>query len=77
MPGSDKPTAMQTRPAAALDRQDLPQHGRPSERIGDRFPAAFAAARGTVSPELNLSDDLDGPAATDKTGDAGRVRPEA
>lgn len=77
MPGSDKPNAMQTRLAAALDRQALTQHGGPSERVGDPFPAAFAAARGTVSPELDLSADVDEPAATDRTGDAGRLRPGA
>lgn len=43
----------------------------------DNFLAAFAAARGTVSPELDLNADVDEPVDTDRTGDAGRQRPGA
>jgi len=50
------------------------QDSGPAGRLEDRFPAAFAAARGTVSPELDLSADVDEPAATDRTGDAGGLR---
>ena len=77
MSESDEPGSNRVTHGTAPDNGELVQDHAPAVRLEDRFPAAFAAARGTVSPELDLSDDLDEPAATDKTGDAGRVRPGA
>jgi hypothetical protein len=77
MSKSDEPGSTRMKNETASDNWGLTQDYAPTPGHDDRFPAAFAAARGTVSPELDLSDDLDEPAATDKTGDAGRVRPGA
>jgi hypothetical protein len=46
----------------------------PAAQADDGFPAAFAAARGTISPELDLDTDLDKPGAAGDDGDAGHQR---
>lgn len=46
----------------------------PAAQADDGFPAAFAAARGTISPELDLDTDLDEPGAAGDDGDAGHQR---
>lgn len=77
MPKSDEPGSNWVTQRTAPDNGEPVQDPAPAAKLEDRFPAAFAAARGTVSPELDLSADVDDPAATDRTGDARRLRPGA
>lgn len=77
MSKSDEPGSTRMENETASDNGELAQDAAPNPGQDDRFPAAFAAARETVSPELDLSDDLDEPAAMNRTGDAGRLRPRA
>lgn len=71
MPKSDAPRSNRVTQRSAPDNREPVQDPAAAAKLEDRFPAAFAAARGTVSPELDLSADVDEPAATDRTGDAG------
>ena len=77
MSESDEPESNRMKKETAPDNWGPAQDVAATPGQDDRFAAAFAAARGTVSPELDLSTDLDEPAATDRTGDAGRLRPGA
>jgi hypothetical protein len=54
MSSSDRPVQTQTQPNAEPGRQVFPS-------TDDRFRAAFAEARGTVSPDIDLSADPDEP----------------
>jgi hypothetical protein len=47
----------------------------PSEPDIDHFAAAFAAARGTVSPELDLNGVVDEPVVTGDDADVGHRCP--
>lgn len=65
-----KPILQQPRQTAHPEHQKLPKDNVRSEPCDDRFAAAFAAARGTVSPELDLNGMLDEPVITGEDGDA-------
>jgi len=77
MPKSDAPRSNRVTQRSASDNREPVQDPAAAARLKDRFLAAFAAARGTVSPELDLGADVDAPAATDRTGDAGGLRSRA
>jgi hypothetical protein len=67
MTGSNKRTSYRPRPDAEPERQVHPTDD-------DRFLAAFSAARGTISPALDLDTDLAEPGAAAEDGDAGHQR---
>lgn len=73
----EEPTPNRTQAPVQSDNRKPGSVIDPAARDSDCFVAEFAAARGTVSPELDLGADVDEPAATDRTGDAGRLRPGA
>ncbi|TDQ52615.1 hypothetical protein EV658_1513 [Phaeovulum veldkampii DSM 11550] len=77
MPKSDEPGSTRVTQDPAPDNGAPVQDPAPAARLEDPFLAAFAAARGTVSPELDLSADVGEPAAAERTGDARRLRPGA
>lgn len=70
MSGPEDPTPNTERPLAELDDRNPASDPRPAAPDDDRFAAAFVAARGTVSPELDLNGMLDEPLITAADGDA-------
>ena len=64
-----------TGPKAEPRHPGLPMGDGPSEPGIDRFQVAFAAARGTVSPELDLSGVLDEPVVIGQDADVGHWPP--
>lgn len=74
MSGPDDPTSNRGQPLAEPDHRDPAPVARLGTPDDDRFSAAFAAARGTVSPELDLSGVLDEPVITGKDRDTGHRR---
>lgn len=73
----DKPISKQRRQTAQPEHQKLPKDDARSEPGVDCFAAAFVAARGTVSSELDLSGVLDEPVVMGDDADAGPRRPGA
>lgn len=69
MSGPDDPTSNRGQPPTEPDDRDPESAPRPAAPDDDGFAAAFAAARGTVSPELDLNGILDDPGATSEDGD--------
>ena len=69
MPGTHDPASNGGQPVSELDhREPAPAPG-PATPDDDHFAAAFAAVRGTVSPELDLNGILDDAGATSEDGD--------
>lgn len=64
-----------TGPKAEPGHHGLPMSDGPSEPDIDHFAAAFAAARGTVSPELDLNGVVDEPVVTGDDADVGHRCP--
>lgn len=74
MSGPDDPTTNKGQPLAEPNHRDPAPVARLVAPDGDHFTAAFAAASGTVSPELDLNGLLDEPGATGEDGDEGDRR---
>lgn len=69
MPGPHGPASNRGQPVSELDHRELAPTLGPAVPDDDRFAAVFAAARGTVSRELDLNGILDDPGATSEDGD--------
>lgn len=74
MSGPDDTVTNTGQPLTEPDDRDPALIPRPAASDDDRFAAAFVAARGTVSPELDLNGILDEPGATDEFADVGHRR---
>lgn len=74
MSGPDDPAANKGHPLTGPDDGNPASDPRPAVPDDDRFAAAFVAARGTVSPELDLNGMLDEPLITGQDGDTGHRR---
>jgi hypothetical protein len=74
MSGPDDLTTNREQPLAEPDDRNPASAPRPAAPDDDRFAAAFAAARGTVSAELDLNGVLDEPAVTGEDADVGHRR---
>lgn len=75
MSGPDDPTRNRGKPLTEAVDRDPASAPRPASPDDDRFAAAFAAARGTVSPELDLNGVLDEPVVTGEDADVGHRQP--
>lgn len=75
MSGPDAPTTNKGQPLTGPDDGNPASDPRPAAPDDDRFAAAFAAARGTVSPELDLNGVLDEPVVTGGDADVEHRRP--
>lgn len=69
MPRPHNPASNRGQPVSELDHREPAPAPCPAAPDDDGFAAAFAAARGTVSPELDLNGILDDPGATSEDGD--------
>lgn len=74
MSGPDDPTTNKGQPLTGPDDGNPASEPRPAGPDDDRFAAAFAAARGTISPELDLNAVLDEPVVTGEDADVGGRR---
>lgn len=74
MSGPDAPATNKGQSPTEPDHRDPVLIPRPAAPDDDRYTAAFAAARGTVSPELDLNGILDEPGATGEDADVGHRR---
>ena len=75
MSGPEETISNRGQPLTDLDNRGPASAARPAAPDDDRFAAAFAAARGTVSPELDLNGILDEPVATRDEDVVGARRP--
>lgn len=69
MSSPDDPTSNRGQHLTGPDDLSPASEPRPAGRDDDRFAAAFAAARGTISPELDLNGVLDEPVVTGEDAD--------
>ena len=77
MSGPEDPTTNTEQPLAEPNDRNPASAPGPAAPDDDRFAATFAAARGTISPELDLSGILDEPIVTVEDADVGHRRPRS
>jgi hypothetical protein len=74
MSGPDDPKLNMARLLIEPDHREPASVTDPVSPDDDRFAAVFAAARGTVSPDLDLNGILDEPVVTGEYADVGHRR---